>query len=58
MSRICGMANGCPWKIEQSTGGCPCAELCPIFTFDTTYKRTTTTTPQMERESFYALRLK
>lgn len=56
MSRICGMANECPWEIEQTTAGCPCAELCPIFTLDTTYESTTTTT-QIGRGSFYALRL-
>lgn len=31
MSKICAMANACPYAPEQTTGGCPCAELCPGY---------------------------
>ena len=31
MSKICGAASGCPFAPEQTTGGCPCAELCPGY---------------------------
>ena len=31
MSKMCGAANACPFSQQQTTGGCPCAELCPGF---------------------------
>ena len=31
MSKICAAANSCPFSQQQTTAGCPCAELCPGF---------------------------
>lgn len=44
MSKICGNASGCPFKPEQITGGCPCAELCPGYCEPATTNFSTTTT--------------
>lgn len=45
MSKICGNASGCPFKPEQNTGGCPCAELCPGYCEDTRLTYSTSTVP-------------
>lgn len=31
MSKVCGSAKDCPFAPEQTTGGCPCADLCPGY---------------------------
>lgn len=31
MSKVCAASQTCPFAPEQTTGGCPCAELCPGF---------------------------
>lgn len=41
MSKVCGVVNGCRFKPEQSTAGCPCAELCPSFVEDNMVNRYT-----------------
>lgn len=45
MSKVCGSANVCPYAPEQTTAGCPCADLCPRYCLDT-YTITTTHTIQ------------
>lgn len=45
MSKICGAASYCPYKPEQTTGGCPCAELCPGYCVGTASEYSTSTTP-------------
>ena len=42
MSKICAYRD-CPWDINQTTGGCPCAETCPMFceTYTVTYGTST-----------------
>lgn len=43
MSKICAAASNCPFSQQQTTAGCPCAELCPGFCEETeTYSSTST----------------
>lgn len=32
MSKVCKCSNGCPYAPQQTTAGCPAAELCPGYT--------------------------
>ena len=52
MSLVCRASQTCPFAPEQTTGGCPCAELCPGFTdstgFTADYKTTPDNTIEME----------
>lgn len=45
MSKICGHASGCPYAPEQTTAGCPCAELCPGYCENTRLTYSTSTKP-------------
>lgn len=46
MAKICGAASNCPFSQQQTTVGCPCAELCPGYCEDITTYTTTSTTEE------------
>ena len=48
MSKVCGRYSGCPFAPDQTTGGCPCAELCPGFCKDSRVIASTSTEPYAE----------
>lgn len=45
MSKICGSNNACPFAPEQTTEGCPCADLCPGYVDTNETKCLTETIP-------------
>lgn len=45
MSKICAAGSNCPYSVDQGTGGCPCAELCPGFCEDKRFECSTSTVP-------------
>lgn len=45
MSKVCGSANCCPYAPEQTTSGCPCADLCPGYCKDAYTFTSTATIP-------------
>lgn len=48
MSKVCGSAPICHFAPEQTTAGCPCAELCPGYCIPT---HTITTTKTIIQEN-------
>ena len=44
MSEICESSN-CPFAPEQTTEGCPCADLCPGYVYTNYVKCLTETIP-------------
>lgn len=32
MAKVCTAGNTCPYSQQQTTGGCPAAEVCPGYT--------------------------
>ena len=45
MSRVCKCASICPYAPEQTTAGCPAADLCPGYTEPGRLEYTTGTPP-------------
>lgn len=43
MSKICASAGACPFSPEQTSAGCPAAELCPGYCEPNSYEYSTTT---------------
>ena len=50
MSKVCGAASICPFGQQQTTSGCPCAELCPGYCekIETTTSTSTTISNQKD----------
>ena len=43
MSKLCAASECCPYHKEQTTAGCPCADLCAGYTEPKDFRYGTTT---------------